>query len=233
MENYEYGFCSLIKATNRVLEKFKVENKIYTKITYPERKEHPMYDYNAVREVIINALVHNDWASEYPPKFEFFNNRLEVSSFGGIQSEFTEEEFLEGYSAPKNPELMRVFRDLDLVEHLGTGIRKILKKYDKSIYHFFPHFIRVSIKYNQNEFEYENNKIDNKLNGLTKVQKDIVQLLFDKPCLTQLELARILSVGERKIRYNMKELIEKKYIRRIGSNKTGEWEVIIKENILK
>ena len=125
MENYEFGYCSLIKATNRVLEKFRVENKIFTKITYPERKEQPMYDYNAVREVIINALVHNDWTTEYPPKFELFSDRLEVSSFGGIQSEFTEDEFLEGYSAPKNPELMRVFRDLKLVEHLGTGVRKI------------------------------------------------------------------------------------------------------------
>ena len=37
---------------------------------------------------------------------------------------------MEGYSAPKNPELMRVFRDLKLVEHLGTGVRKILKKYN-------------------------------------------------------------------------------------------------------
>ena len=43
MENYEYGFCSLIKATNRVLEKFKVENKIFTKINYPERKEKSMH----------------------------------------------------------------------------------------------------------------------------------------------------------------------------------------------
>ena len=213
MENYEYGFCSLIKAANRVLEKFKVENKIYTKITYPERKENPMYDYNAVREVIVNALVHNDWASEYPPKFEFFSNRLEVSSFGGIQSEFTEEEFLEGYSAPKNPELMRVFRE-------------ILKKYDKSIYRFSPHFIRVSIRYSQNEFEYVSNRIVNKIVGLTKVQEDIIQLLLDKPCLTQLELARILGVGERKIRYNMKDLIDKKYIKRVGSNKNGEWKVI-------
>ena len=189
-----------------------------------------MYDYNAVREVIINALVHNDWASEYPPKFEFFNDRLEVSSFGGIQSEFTEEEFLEGYSAPKNPELMRVFRDLELVEHLGTGIRKILKKYDKNIYHFFPHFIRVSIKYNKNKFEYESNKIINEIEGLTKVQEDIIQLLLDKPSLTQVELANILGVGERKIRYNMKDLIDKNYIERVGSSKTGKWKVIIKES---
>ena len=116
-EFYEFGECSLITATYRVLEKFRTENKIYAKITYPERKEKSMYDYNAVREVIVNALVHNDWSTEYPPKFEFFNNRLEISSFGGIQNEFTEEEFLKGYSAPKNPELMRVFKDLELVEH--------------------------------------------------------------------------------------------------------------------
>lgn len=228
MENYEYGFCSLIKATNRVLEKFKVENKIYAKITYPERKEEAMYDYNAVREVIVNALVHNDWSSEYPPKFEFFSDRLEVSSFGGIQSEFTEEEFLEGYSAPKNPELMRVFRDLELVEQLGTGIRRILKKYDKSIYNFYPHFIRVSIKYNQNKFDYTNNKLLLNYSDLTKVQENIIKLLLDKPSLTQPELARILGVGERTIRYNMKYLIENNYIERVGSNKTGEWKVISK-----
>ena len=225
MENYEFGHCSLVKAAFRVLEKFRVENRIFAKITYPERKEQPMYDYNAVREVIINALVHNDWATEYPPKFEFFSNRIEVSSFGGIQSEFTEEEFLEGYSAPKNPELMRVFRDLELVEHLGTGIRKILKIYDKNIFHFFPHFIRVSIEYNQNEFKYENSKKTFNFANLSKVQENILKLLLDSPRLTQPELAKILGVGERKIRYNMKELIENNYIQRIGSNKTGEWKV--------
>ena len=229
MENYEFGYCSLIKATNRVLEKFRVENKIFTKITYPERKEQPMYDYNAVREVIINALVHNDWTTEYPPKFELFSDRLEVSSFGGIQSEFTEDEFLEGYSAPKNPELMRVFRDLKLVEHLGTGVRKILKKYNKDVYHFFPHFIRVSIKYNQNQFEYDSgNKYHIDFKGLSKIQEGIIDLLLDDSTLTQLELARILGVGERTIRYNMKELIERNYIVRIGSNKTGQWQIVIK-----
>lgn len=101
MKNYEYGFCSLITATNRVLEKIKTENKVYAKITYPNMEEKAMYDYIAVREAIVNAIVHNDWSNEYPPKFELFNNRIEISSFWGIQSEFTEDEFLLGYSAPK------------------------------------------------------------------------------------------------------------------------------------
>ena len=228
MENYEFGDCSLVKATYRVLEKFRTENKIYAKISYPERLEQPMYDYTAVREVVINAIVHNDWTTEYPPKFEFFNDRLEVSSFGGIQSEFTEEEFLQGYSAPKNPELMRVFRDLELVEHLGTGIRRILKKYDKSIYHFFPHFIRVSIKYNQNEYEYDNiinnkKEINNFNSELNNIQKGIISLILDRPNITQDEMANLLGITSRTIRNHIKYLIDNNYIERTGATKKGEW----------
>jgi len=231
MENYEFGYCSLIKATYRVLEKFINENKIYVKITYPERKEQPMYDYKAVREVIINAIVHNDWTNEYPPKFEFFNDRLEVSSFGGIQNEFTEEEFLLGYSAPKNPELMRVFKDLELAEHLGTGIRRILKRYDKSIYQFFPHFIRVSIKYNQNDFKYSNQNINKKTySNLTKVQEDIMKLIEGRANITQEEMAHLLGVTSRTIRNHIKYLVENEYIRRSGADKNGKWVIIKYEN---
>ena len=229
MENYEFGDCSLVKATYRVLEKFRTENKVYAKITYPERIEQSMYDYTAVREAVINAIVHNDWATEYPPKFEFFSDRLEISSFGGIQSEFTEEEFLLGYSAPKNPELMRVFRDLELVEHLGTGIRRILKRYDKSIYHFYPHFIRVSIKYNRNEFEYDNkiNTNDSKLDysklELNNIQKGIIGLMLDRPKITQEEMSNLLGVTPRTIRNHIKYLIDNHYVERTGANKNGKW----------
>lgn len=229
-EYYEFGECCLITATYRVLEKFKTQNKVFAKITYPERIEKSMYDYNAVREAIINAIVHNDWSNEYPPKFEFFSDRLEISSFGGIQEEFTEEEFLKGYSAPKNPELMRVFKDLELVEHLGTGVKKILKKYDKSIYQFYPHFIIVSIKYNQNDFEYESHnrtrQIDYSKLYLSKMEESIIKLILDRPNITQSEMANLLNLTPRMIRYHISELVNRGYIRRIGPNKKGKWEVI-------
>ncbi|HOO68115.1 MAG TPA: putative DNA binding domain-containing protein [Bacilli bacterium] len=229
IENYEYGYCSLIKATNRVLEKFKMENKIYTKINYPDRKEEAMYDYIAVREAIINAIVHNDWSTEYPPKFELFDDKLEISSFGGIQNEFTEEEFLLGYSAPKNPELMRVFKDLNLVEHLGTGIRRILKKYSKDIYSFYPHFIKISINYNKNKFKYNNlREIHYTKLDLTTVQVGILKLINNKSNITQDEMAKRLGVTPRTVRTHISTLIEKKYIWRIGSDKKGEW-IINKE----
>ena len=233
-EYYEFGDCSLITATYRVLEKFKTENKVFAKITYPERIQKSMYDYNAVREAIINAIVHNDWSNEYPPKFEFFSDRLEISSFGGIQDEFTEEEFLKGYSAPKNPELMRIFKDLELVEHLGTGIRKILKKYDKSIYQFYPHFIIVSIKYNENDFEYniQNQKVkfDYSEFNLSKMEESIIKLILDKSNITQAEMAAFLNLTPRMVRYHLSELVNNGYIQRVGAKKKGKWIVIDKKN---
>ena len=45
----------------------------------------------------------------------------------------------------RNKELMRVFRDVDLVESLGSGMRRIQKVYSRAVYVFLPNFIRVSI----------------------------------------------------------------------------------------
>ncbi len=46
-------------------------------------------------------------------------------------------------------ELMRVFRDLDMVEHMGSGVPRILEHYQRSIYHFSRNFIRVVLSFTQ------------------------------------------------------------------------------------
>ena len=69
IENNEYGYCSLIKATKQVLDKIGVENKTLAKITPKERKETKLWNPVALREAVINAIVHNDYTSEIPPKF--------------------------------------------------------------------------------------------------------------------------------------------------------------------
>ncbi len=149
IENEEYGFCSIIKATKAVLEKFKVENKTFTKITDTKRIERKLLEPAALREAIINAIIHNNYSNEVPPKFELFSDRLEITSAGGLPPGFDEEEFFMGYSVPQNKELMRVFRDLDMVEHMGSGVPRILEQYPKSIYNFSRNFIRVILPFAQ------------------------------------------------------------------------------------
>ena len=226
IENEDFGFCSLIKITDSILNKIILENKTYTKIQIPTRKEVQMYDYNAVKELITNALVHNDWCNGYSPKFEIFNNKLVISSNGGIQEGVTQEEFLEGFSNPRNPELMRIFRDLNFVEQLGTGIQRVLKTYDRNIFEFFPNHIRVSVPFNKNIVSERTNLLTKiNIEELNALQKSIIKLIADKPNITQDELARLLDVNKRTIIRNFKILIDKKYITRIGANKKGYWQL--------
>ena len=224
IENEDYGCCCLIKATQNILDKLRIENKTFTKITYPTRKEINLFDYNAVREAVVNAIVHNDWSREYAPKFEMFNNRIVISSHGGLQEDTTKEEFLSGFSLPKNRELMKVFRDLEYVEQMGTGIIRILKIYDKDCFEFFPNFIRVSFPYNKNIFVDKKEKviIDENLSNL---QKSIISLIKDEPTITQEVLARLLNTTKRTIQRNIKELIDLGILSRSGSNRQGIWKI--------
>ena len=143
-ENNEYGYCSLIKATKQVLDKIELENKTLAKITSKEREEKRLWDPVALREAVINSIVHNDYTSEIPPKFEFFTDRIEITSFGSLPQGMTEDEFFEGFSVPRNKELMRIFRDLDLVENLGSGVPRILRSYGKECFKFTENFLRMT-----------------------------------------------------------------------------------------
>lgn len=102
IENEEYGYCSIIKATKSVLDKMKLENRTFAKITFDGRIETKLLNPTALREAVSNAIVHNDYTSEVPPKFEFFSDRLEITSKGGIPLGLTKEEFLFGISQPVN-----------------------------------------------------------------------------------------------------------------------------------
>ena len=221
IENEDFGNCSIIKATKNILNKLEIENKTFTKIEYPERKEIKMYDYIAVREAVVNAIVHNDWSNEYSPKFEIFSDRLVISSNGGIQDNTTKEEFLEGFSLPKNKELMKVFNDLDLVEQMGTGIIRILQSYNKESFEFFPNFIRVTFPFNKNKFKITKKEIQN--SNLTEAQNNIIGLMLDSPTITQETLARLLDVNIRTIQRNIKILMDMGLVERTGATKKGVW----------
>ncbi len=111
-----------------------MENPTATQITSKERENQRLWDPIALREAVINAFVHNDFTGEVPPKFEIFPDRIEITSTGGLPEGLSQEEFFEGFSVPRNKELMRVFKDLDMVEQLGSGIPRILENYDKECF---------------------------------------------------------------------------------------------------
>lgn len=144
IESDEYGYESLIKATKRVLDKLDLENKTLTKITPKERENKRLWNAVAIREAVINAIVHNDYTREATPKFEIFSDRLEITSAGGLSNGLDPDEFFKGYSIPVNKELMRIYKDLDMVERLGSGAPRISEAYPKDCFIFTSNFLRMS-----------------------------------------------------------------------------------------
>ena len=155
LENLEFGNRCLITATQRILDRLDVENTTYAKIEYFGRKEQEKIDSKALKEAVINAIVHNDYSYGNSPIIELYSDRIEITSAGGLPQELSQEEFLEGVTAPRNKELIRVFKDVDLIENIGSGVLRILDAYDKSCFKFMDHFLRVSFKYKENPFEYD------------------------------------------------------------------------------
>lgn len=144
IENNEYGYACLIRAAKRVLDKVSLENPTTTRITSKERVDKTLWDTVALREAIINAFVHNDFTGEVPPKFEIFPDRIEITSAGGLPDGLSQEEFFRGFSVPRNKELMRIFKDLGMVEQLGSGVPRILESYNKECFEFSDHFLRMT-----------------------------------------------------------------------------------------
>lgn len=227
IESEEYGYCCLIKAAKNVINKFEQINKTYTKITSEDRKEVKMFNNVSVKEAITNAFVHTLWEREYPPKFEIFSDHIAISSTGGLPLNVSKDDFLRGFSAPTHPELMRVFKDLDLVEQLGTGIIRILKSYSKDVYEFSDNFIRVNFKFKSSESLSNIPKAISRNDYLlTGTQENIMKLIKKNNKTTQSEISNILDINITTVARNLKELKNQNIIKRIGSNKNGQWEIL-------
>ena len=236
IENEEYGDCSIIKACHKVLDKIDLENKTFTEITSTVRKETKLFDSKAVRESVINACVHTDYSFELMPIFEFFSDRLVITSYGGLPYELTTEDFFKGKSFPRNRELMRIFRDLDLVEQLGSGMHRLMNSYDSSIFDISKNFVVITLYYDpENGTVNDENGTVNDENGTVNdfdKKTQILELIKKDSEITQQSVSEILNIPLRTVKRIFTRLLDNGVIERKGSDKKGQW-IVKKENIIE
>lgn len=81
------------------------------------------YPKEAIREALINALVHRDWTKMVDIEVVVYSNRIEISSPGAMQNSMTIEKMLAGQRSPRNPLIVEVMRDYGYVDARGMGVR--------------------------------------------------------------------------------------------------------------
>ena len=87
------------------------------------------YPEEALREALLNSLVHRDYSFSASALVSVYNNRIEFVSVGGLPAGIELDDIMLGLSVCRNPKLAAVFYRLRLIEAYGTGMPKIMKAY--------------------------------------------------------------------------------------------------------
>ena len=122
-ESYDY-----INLQNKIESSFKGLNRI-------DRSDYPFY---AVREALINSVVHRDYGFSGSTLIHIFDDRIEFVSVGGLVAGLTLNDIILGISESRNKNLATCFYRLKLIESYGTGIQRIYESY--SGYSIEPEF---------------------------------------------------------------------------------------------
>lgn len=236
VERNEYGRCCLIKSANSVLEKLNVYNTTVVRVGGAvRRREMRLVDSVALREAVLNAIIHNDYINGSYPVFEIYDDRIEVISSGGLPIGLSEDEFFKGRSTPRNKELMRVFSDMDMCEQLGSGMKKILKTYPASIFDISEHFISAKFDYEKEALQV----LEDQTGGIVGVNVGVnvgvklsetaqktIEIISRTPYVTALAISEKIGKTKRTVERAIKELTDNGYIKHVGADKSGYYEIL-------
>lgn len=94
-----------------------------------EREERSDYPPEAIREALLNAIVHRDYSFSGSIIINVNDNETEFISIGGLLPGLSPDDIRSGISQPRNKSLAEIFHRLHLIESYGTGIRRIYNLY--------------------------------------------------------------------------------------------------------
>lgn len=209
------------------------------------RVELPEYSDIAIREAIVNGLIHRQYTNlGSEVAVNIFDDRIEITSPGAMASGI----MLNGESDPKvpsirrNPILADIFARMNYMDRRGSGFEKIRlwtnrlfkdkKQNHVEFFAYSSHFMIVI--YNANYVKGKEN-IEEKANkGQIKrqinVKEKIIEQILLNPRVSIEELSKTLDLSTKKIRKNIDELRSSGIILREGSNKFGKWMIVRKED---
>lgn len=121
---------SLIQQIDNTLTFIDLNNPLAAKITgQAQRSEQRSYPQVAIREAVINAVVHRSYFSPAPVQIEIFDDRMTILSPGALPGGMRLEAVLDGQTLPRNPQIVKILNRLKYIEDYGTGIRRIMSSY--------------------------------------------------------------------------------------------------------
>ncbi len=131
-DNREFG-GSIFKQLEDTFQYLMLCNKTAATFQGLERIEKQDYPEEALREALLNAIVHRDYGFSGSIIINVNDKEMEFISIGGLLPGLSPEDIRSGISQPRNRNLAEIFHRLHLIESYGTGIRKIYNLYTNCV----------------------------------------------------------------------------------------------------
>lgn len=186
-----------------------------TKATFHDllRKDERNYPEDAIREALLNAIVHRDYSFSGSTLINLYSDRLEIISLGGLVPGLSLQAAMLGASQPRNEKLASLFYRMKLIEAYGTGISKIISCYKGLTVQ--PKFENVEVAFrvilpniNTQELNIEDEKY-----------LHILQLFENQKEITRIDVQNVLGVGTTRAINILKEMLEKDLIKKRGTGR--------------
>ncbi len=118
---------TIVEQTNKLIELLNIESTTAIDKSL-ENANQVKYPKIALKEAVVNALVHRDYEIDQPTRIEVYSDRIEIYSPGGLPFNLDKHKFKEGNAKAswRNQAFGRIFHKLNLAQHQGSGIGKII-----------------------------------------------------------------------------------------------------------
>ena len=213
LDNKEFT-GSILKQLDEAYSYLMLNNKNNAEFKGLERVEHYSYPQEALREALLNALVHRDYSFSGSIIININESQIEFISLGGLLPGLSAEDIKNGISQPRNPKLAEVFHRLHLIESYGTGIRRIYalyrdcKKQPEII--VTPNTFKLILP-NINYYS-ANGTAESDHRALTAQQKIILRYIDENGEVTEEITQKLLDVKRTRAYMILKEMCDSEYI---------------------
>ncbi len=212
------------KTLDLLLTKYMRANISYEDMTRIEKYPFPK---SALREALLNAIVHKDYSNGVPIQISVYDDKMVLWNDGQLPEGWTIEKLKQKHpSKPYNPDIANAFFRAGLIEAWGRGIQKINSECQiaglpvpEYKYDFSGFFL---------EFNVSNHNVPEEMSVKTSVKTSvkILEAIKSNDQITIPELAEIIGVTTRSIERNIQNLQQEGELVRIGPDKGGHWKII-------
>jgi ATP-dependent DNA helicase RecG len=190
-----------------------------TKYPYPEK---------ALREAVMNAIVHRDYSGVAETYIRVYPDRVRISNPGILPAGWTENDLLKEHgSEPANPAIAKVFFDMGYTERWGSGIGMICEECRamnicEPEYNITESSIEIVFRLPEVPAE-DIPERDDAMNGLSPAELKVYDAIAEGSAVTREEISGSAGISLAAVKRSVTKLTETGLIERIGSDRNGKW----------